>query len=1281
MPSESPVAEESDGTQVAPQAPTPAAEPVAPAEDAGEEPSAVEEPIALEPFALAGTSNIVVEARVLRNEWASGTDLDNAAHLEGLTYRLHAIVGAGTTANPWRPGDAVGEEWAECTVPAASTSCTITVPDTDVAQAQGGNRDRQFFVVQVPNDDTYSLDAFRLGHPDGPSAGSVGLGYYAGRTGSQLRSGEDYTFPGTWAADRTDWHARSSVLAAPLDNPELEAVCSRGLRVAIQVDLSSSVSASQRSQYRSALSDLFTSLQGTGTEIGLFTFARYSPADDVGGAWESPAPRNVDTSLAALNADVTRYTQTQARESATNWDNGLRRVATANVVYDYDVVLFLTDGAPNVIGANDDVQVPGQPNYGYYVVTKNLEQAVFSANAIKDAGTRVAAVGIGNGAEADVSYNLAAVSGPTADSDYYQTPWAGLSSQLQEILQAEACEAPVTATKYVVDADGGNAVPTNDWQIGLVVGTVSAGTATVSGSSPQATGSGTNAAGQASWTVSFTDPDATATLTLTETAQTGYVFHSGSYTIVHADGTETTGTFTSEAAEIPGVVYTDRVEVAFRNTGTGLTCEAGSVYALAHSNASNGGYPRVYQIDLDSGAATSVSNQLLYSTTGRANSLAISENGLKSYYVPQASGSYSELYEYDHVTGSNTLLATFRHPSGAGTLSAVRGGINSSDGIFWMSASTGTDSTVHHFWAYDTLTGVNYGYVGRLNNAQLPDGTTIGGGNGDLVFDQLGNMLLVTSTGSQASLFRLEGFDATLAEGGSTATTPPARNVNALVTGARLMQISTGGYNGITFDNRGYLYLSYTSGTTSYLVTVDPNTGANLGQRAVTGLGGLSLPGNQSRIVVDLADCNDPGALRLQKDFTERVDAGDQVTLRITPAAGANTATTTGTAPGVQDAVAGPIIGVPGRTYTLWEELTAASTSQLSDYDTTLECRDLAHDDALVPVVRVADGQWTMAFPDFEPWDGYRLGNVVCTYTNAPAEGEYTVSKTSDPPTGSLVQPGDSIAYTVQVAATGGPVTQITLTDDLADVLDDATWGPAEPTLTIGDSGPVVVPSPVDGQTSWEVGPFDLADGQTATLAYQVTVDADAWSREVGNVVTGTTDDGTSPTSCDPCSTGHETPGRFYVEKIGQSTDDEWVRFTGSQWQVLSDDEGVPGAEASGVAIVETAPGLFQVTGVGEGSFWLVETVAPEGFQLLAEPVSFTVASDGTVVLGAGGEVVSLSTESVDGVTFQLVSVRDVPAFDLPEAGGAGLTPFYVVGGLLVLAAVGIAVVRRRGTP
>jgi fimbrial isopeptide formation D2 family protein len=197
---------------------------------------------------------------------------------------------------------------------------------------------------------------------------------------------------------------------------------------------------------------------------------------------------------------------------ATNWDAGLYQVTASDT--HYDMVIFITDGAPTVWGPKGDGA--GSSAYFQYV-----EQGIFSANAIKAKGTRIVGIGVGLGAGGgDGTSNLRAVSGPTQNSDYYAQSSSDFGNTLKQ-LASGSCTSQLTITKQLQDANGRLVTPTPEAANGIKFdNTISAGS-TIDGTATTGTVNGAN--GQASAALSI-PAGATPTITVTEGSVLGYTF-------------------------------------------------------------------------------------------------------------------------------------------------------------------------------------------------------------------------------------------------------------------------------------------------------------------------------------------------------------------------------------------------------------------------------------------------------------------------------------------------------------------------------------------------------------------------------------------------------------------------------------------------------------------------------------------------------------------------------------------------------------------------------------
>ena len=107
------------------------------------------------------------------------------------------------------------------------------------------------------------------------------------------------------------------------------------------------------------------------------------------------------------------------------------------------------------------------------------------------------------------------------------------------------------------------------------------------------------------------------------------------------------------------------------------------------------------------------------------------------------------------------------------------------------------------------------------------------------------------------------------------------------------------------------------------------------------------------------------------------------------------------------------------------------------------------------------------------------------------------------------------------------------------------------------------------------------------------------------------------------------------------------------------------------------ANGSLNVRGLDEGIYYLKETKAPTGYNLMETPVQIKIIPSYT----ASGDEMSVTVSyEVDSIaqSSNTVGVRNSSGSTLPVTGGVGTTMFYVVGGLLVAAAVVMLISKRR---
>ena len=116
--------------------------------------------------------------------------------------------------------------------------------------------------------------------------------------------------------------------------------------------------------------------------------------------------------------------------------------------------------------------------------------------------------------------------------------------------------------------------------------------------------------------------------------------------------------------------------------------------------------------------------------------------------------------------------------------------------------------------------------------------------------------------------------------------------------------------------------------------------------------------------------------------------------------------------------------------------------------------------------------------------------------------------------------------------------------------------------------------------------------------------------------------------------------------------------------------------DASVIKVIETstedgANGKFEIIGLDEGTYYLHETEAPEGYNKLAADREVVIAS-------THNDADRTASYTIDGKDPATIGVENNSGTLLPETGGIGTTIFYVVGGLLMAAAFILLVSKKR---
>lgn len=383
------------------------------------------------------TSTPIPPAKIIVSVGGDRTSTGGVSKLAGVTLMLNT---GNTSPSGTRPDGVSGSGagWARC-VSDANGECTFDVPNT---QSGGANRDQRYWVVQPSTGaPTGWFTNASLGTG---SNGAATLNSYVFRTGSNLRSGSSYLSTSDFmynsaiaSSNNYTENASAGVWQNSRTNPALTQSC--GIDVALIMDFSGSVEGSVPA-LKSAAGAFADALVGTPSRMSLFSFSTSSPAETASSNY--PALTSVATQSQA-DAFKARWSSWGAN-GGTNWEQALVAASDARASNPYDVAIVITDGQPTFWGSN--ASGPGD-----YTRMVELEKGIFAANALKAQNTRVIAFGVGAGVSGSANAaNLAAISGKTGNSDYYQTSNYQTAGNTLRALAQGACKGQLTVTKMIV---------------------------------------------------------------------------------------------------------------------------------------------------------------------------------------------------------------------------------------------------------------------------------------------------------------------------------------------------------------------------------------------------------------------------------------------------------------------------------------------------------------------------------------------------------------------------------------------------------------------------------------------------------------------------------------------------------------------------------------------------------------------------------------------------------------------------------------------------------------
>lgn len=137
------------------------------------------------------------------------------------------------------------------------------------------------------------------------------------------------------------------------------------------------------------------------------------------------------------------------------------------------------------------------------------------------------------------------------------------------------------------------------------------------------------------------------------------------------------------------------------------------------------------------------------------------------------------------------------------------------------------------------------------------------------------------------------------------------------------------------------------------------------------------------------------------------------------------------------------------------------------------------------------------------------------------------------------------------------------------------------------------------------------------------------------------------------------------------------LKNSAGKWATVDNSKitGWVDSEEAGATLTSDANGQIKIEGLDAGTYYLVETKAPAGYNLLANPVELVITAEHEE---SENESTATTTFKLNGKDTNLITVENNAGATLPETGAQGTKMIYLVGGILVAAAAILLITKHR---
>ncbi|AEX40959.1 collagen binding domain-containing protein [Corynebacterium diphtheriae] len=667
-----------------------------------------------------------------------------------------------------------------------------------------------------------------------------------------------------------------------------------------------------------------------------------------------------------------------------------------------------------------------------------------------------------------------------------------------------------------------------------------------------------------------------------------------------------------------------------------LSCKPGEFYGLTTNTGT------LYKATISGNEITtqSVSGKFSEQWVQQTNGLAIGYQGTFAYaYDKRSYGSdpYVDLRIWTPQNGFSSVkkirLGSVRTTDfGVANLVAGAAKLEFGNRDFYFGGYSndwdkGVKKKYFNLWKY-TEKSQSTQYLGYINTGKDSDSAI--SANGDLAFNDNGDMYLLLNDGKESQVFTVTAEDLARAENqvGTDSEDFLTNEHTELKSqdGRTLSTVSGKTLNGFALNSDGTLLVA----SANSLYQIDPNVEDIVASGELLGISSG-----------DLASCQTPPTLELKKKVNNRAKPSDQFKLSITRVSNdervvTGEVDTNGNQLGEQSDKVGPLPVRSGQTYILREDKPESNSHEketdIRDYSASLTCVNEGGGSDIKPH-KENEYEYSLTIPEIASSVNHVA--ISCTFENSVRGGAVKWEKLGEAadPNGANFPLGDTEWEIIRRDGQPNDVKSWKISDCVTE----------QPSCGLRNDDDVV-----DGDN--QLGKFLVRNLPFGTYELRETKTGDDY-KILDSGIEFTISEGINSNS-NPVSLGQILNKRHTGSVAWKKADsrDQMRLLGGSKWKLVSEGkadieiEDCVSGDCKELLDKDPNRGAFKIENIGLGTYTLIETNAPEGYALRDVPVSKELVL-GKEHVHKGFDLGTISNQVIQGsVTWEKAHAGDPTA-------------------------------------